>query len=301
MSADLLERLSERGDARGPANVWAEAQSSAEPTAAGDSSHWIYGLVVATLALVALFGATTLLDGPDSEVTVDAAQDEVPAPARDEPLPLSEEPLPAPVLIEGMSLDRVQRPLDSRLDADDLFGSPALSNVVTTRFGTGQPVDRRVVFADPDDPWDNPIVGIEAFEGGGFRPWVVNAGEPQRSELIDAVERTNGDWTIDRDTGLRLVADFDHEAVNVLDHGWQFDFSSGNDQVTLQALAITNDPTLGEWAWLALQLSEDTATELSATTVLDTSAVLSTETFEDQLDEELFWACLLYTSDAADE
>lgn len=217
------------------------------------------------------------------------ATDELPTSTDAEAPPVDEdERLPLPLLVEGMSLDRVMPPINDRFDADELF-EPVSSSISRASFGDDS-LSRRIVFANPDDPLNNPIMVIEAFAEGGFRPVVVNIEEPERQQLIDSISSRGDDWTVGAETGLVSVADFEWEAFTLLDLGWQFDFSSGSDRVTLQALAITDDPSLQEWAWLALLLREDVSTELTETSVLDQPGVLLTETFEERVDDELFWA-----------
>ena len=287
MSTDLLERRAERGEPRGAANIWAEAQTPiAEPLASGPNPGvWIFRAAVAISILVAgFFLLNGLSDGASSTAT-----DEVPRAADSNVSPGDQdEPLPLPLLVDGMSLDHVTPPINERFDADELF-EPVSSSISRATFGVDE-ASRRIVFANPDDPLNDPIMVIDAFAEGGFRPVVVNIDESERQQLIDSASRTGDAWSIGTETGLVSVADFEWEAFILLDLGWQFDFSSGSDRVTLQALAIADNPSLQEWAWLALLLRDDVSTELTETSVLDQPGVLLTETFEERIDDEIFWA-----------
>lgn len=286
MSTDLLERRAERGEPRGAANIWADAQTPiAGPLASGPNPGvWIFRAAVAISILVAGFFLLNGLSNGDSST----ATDEVPRAADSNVSPGDQdEPLPLPLLVDGMSLDHVTPPINERFDADELF-EPVSSSISRATFGEDE-ASRRIVFANPDDPLNDPIMVIDAFAEGGFRPVVVNIDESERQQLIDSASRTGDAWSIGTETGLVSVADFEWEAFILLDLGWQFDFSSGSDRVTLQALAIADNPSLQEWAWLALLLRDDVSTELTETSVLDQPGVLLTETFDERVSEQLFW------------
>lgn len=250
---DLLERRAERGSARGAAKVWANAQLS--PHDGRGPEHrsrllfrialvvWIVGLIAVALDQANDDSPTDTVDQPDTTEPVSAD---------DEAL------LPEPILIDGMKLDGASIPFSySTADSegavegavedffDGLFGSNRDRAVINDADERGTST---VIFADPERPFEEPILGLLLFGSGGFRPWGVNVEPGQLEELSAHVAQQDGDWRIDEDSGLVEVARFDDDPWDMVRYGWQFDFVDGDDQATLQA---ESHDAFAEWIWLS--------------------------------------------------
>jgi len=259
---DLLEHRAERGTPRGPAQVWAAAESAARPRASRSQAPrsrpalrvalavWLAGLVA-----LGAFGVSR--NGDQTEAKV-AAQ-----PEPSEADQASGEPLPAPILVEGMQLRSAIPPAHPGLDGSDIFSrTPLRSYPATPQAGSDRHHVRTTIYADPEQPYDNPILGLNQFPDGGFRPWVVNtpAGmdDDDRSAFLDDLvrdlERGDDEWTLPSSSGLEELARVDVQRDGWLRTGWQFDFvEEGPEKVVLQAETTLPDRPgeVSEWIWLA--------------------------------------------------
>lgn len=276
---DLLERRAERGTARGAANVWADAQPHANTQARHSGTKW--ALRFALVAWAAIMGIAVILGaGRSGELETASADGE------DQPVE-SVEPLPAPILVEGMNLQRVNRPWDPGFDASDLFGSsnPPNPEDITT-FGSGELGVEHVIFASENDALSNLIFGIELFEDGGFRPWGANLGGRTLREFTDQLVQVEGEWQIAEATGLVPVARVDSEVRNLNDFGWQFDFVDGADEIILQAETRPNG-TIDEWTWISRIANNRNDVTISEVEVLGRSAI--SVTVENDDDDQVVW------------
>ena len=281
---DLLERRAERGTPRGSANVWANAQPALRSPLTNPpgqrSSSWTFRIALAVWLIgFAIAGVLALGRGDDLETATEP----------DEPIE-SSEPLPAPILIDGFDLDRTGRPLDPDLDADDVLGEPVVQIGDTTSFGNFD-VEEHVVFADPIDPFNNPIVGLELFADGGFRPWSLHADADELTSILDTVAQRDGEWTISPDTGLVEIDRFSIDPRFLLDAGWQFDFSDGDEQVTLQAHTTTDAAPISEWMWVALLVDNETPRpqEVTEIEVLGGSGIMLSRGNPEEPSDDVFW------------
>ena len=237
---ELFERRATRGVARGADTIWHDVRRP--PTAAaGRRPSWRFrAAVVVWVAAVAIAGVAARSREPDQPV---AAPSPVSA--------TSSEPLPAPILVEGGRLRRdiggVTRPADPGYDADDLFGerpsapTPPEGTTTTTT----------VVFAQPDDPFAGPIVGIELLVGGGFRPWAANLAPADLDTYTRQLRRVDDEWTMPAASGLVEVARVVDDLDALWRFGWQFDVDLGRDRrLTLQAEASSPGREMSEWTWV---------------------------------------------------
>lgn len=245
---DLLEERAERGVARGAANVWANAQLEAAPNNQRSTNKrsqllfraallvWIVGLIVVA------FDQTNDDDSP-----IDSASQ----PGESEPLSIDDEArLPAPLVVDGMNLDHVTFPADPNFAGDDdfidrLFPSNREQVIINDLDERGTST---IIFADPEHPFEGPILGLLLFESGGFRPWGVNVEPAQLEDLASQVSQKDGSWRIAESTGLVEVSRFDDDPWDMVRFGWQFDFTREDDRVTLQA---EEHEGVAEWTWIS--------------------------------------------------
>lgn len=296
---DLLEKRAERGSPRGAANVWANTQLTLLPDNRRPHlgrSHILFRLA---LALWCVGLVIAILDRANDDAKTETTSASTEGDTNGSiPLEL-EEALPPPLLIDGMELDRVTLPVDPYECCDDdfldnLFPSNRERVIINDLDEGGTST---VIFADPERPFEEPILGLSLFGSGGFQPWGVNLEEGQLAELSAAVSQANGDWVIDGDTGLVEVARFDDDPWNMLRLGWQFDFARGDEQTTVQA---EGHDGVSEWTWIyrlaAGEVENGRDVSLTATTVLDEEALVLSitdpnRTNVDQSDErsEIIW------------
>jgi hypothetical protein len=285
---ELLQRRAERGTPRGPDAVWATAQLSGASDSTGTKSprrgpdRSVLLLRVALLAWIVGLGAVvytnvtggTSLDTPRSESE--------PAPTE------STEPLPEPVLVDGMTLERVSRPFDPDFDGDDTLGVNGV-RVDASSLGEEQR-ERSVVFADPDDPFDNPIVGLTLLDGGGFRPWSANTGDTPLTDFTSQLVQVDGEWTMPDESGLVEVARFDDNPYDNLRFGWQFDFANGDDNVILQAETRPDGDEPSVWVWVArLSQGPDQPLIIAEIDVLDHRGIRIDRGQADEPTDEVVW------------
>ncbi len=254
---ELFEERAGRGAGRGATRVWTGAHrqvESREPvpgSGRSGSTVWfrlalgfcvlVFGLIVAQWVGE---GASLLTSEPPSDVEGAAN------------LGLGEtEGEPKRILVEGMSLVRVTGPFDP--DPSEIDRLPSA---------------QWQVFADSEEPFGNPIVGLEILDGGGFRPWGANLGNDALSMFTRHLVRDGDQWAMDPDSGLVEVATFTANSEDVFEFGWQVDFERGSAGATWQA-----DPHNGNgvWVWLVRLLGQtiNDAT-LTESTILDMPAIV---------------------------
>ena len=229
----LLEDRAERGHPRGAANVWAAAIREADPAQAahpnpwGRASFWLVGLAV---AVVGIFGLKQL-EGVafDNEPATETAQ-------QDEPDPMAGV-LPASILVEGMAMQSVIKPIGPDEEPDSVSWDDS----------TGDFPDQTTFFGNPDSPFTHPILAIENPGNGGFRPWGLNLDGAGLDPLVDDMERIDGVWTVGEASDLHLLGSIEDQVFWSFD-AWQFDFASGGQTITMQVA-----PTDGanEWTWIS--------------------------------------------------
>ncbi|MCP4225037.1 MAG: sigma-70 family RNA polymerase sigma factor [Actinomycetia bacterium] len=130
-------------------------------------------------------------------------------------------------LVEGMSLVRVMGPFDPDAGGIDR-----------------QPSTQWQVFADLEEPFGNPIVGLEILDGGGFRPWGANLGDDALSTFTSQLVRDGDLWAMDPDSGLVEVATFTANSHGI----FEFDgrsISRGDAQEPLGRLIPTMETASG--------------------------------------------------------
>jgi len=154
--------------------------------------------------------------------------------------------------------------------------------------------EHTVVFADEDDPFNNPIIGIDLFTNSGWVPWSANLDPDDARMMAGMIKQVDEDvhdrWTIDPASGLTMVASFDDLASeNLLRYGWQFNFSNGAERASIQALANPADPEAGEWAWIRLALRGTDAGSTVSTVELFGQDAVRIELVNDRLEDELIW------------
>lgn len=252
-SNDLFERRATRGSARGAARVWTEAQPHAEVK---PNFGWSAALLrVALVGWIVGFGVIglTILDQDAGSSALDAAQDPEESPSLE-----SDEPLPQPILVDGMSLRMVSRPFDPGFDGDDILDdlgftrSPDSLAEIDSEHSSRQ----SVIFANPEDPFNGPIIGLELFGGGGFRPWSANTDTKSLEEFTAQLIQQDGAWTIAPESGLVEVARFSGDVYDNLKLGWQFDFGESDQQLTLQAESSGGPEPASIWVWVNRLLSD---------------------------------------------
>ncbi len=243
---DLLERRAQRGTTRGAANVWAAAQPQSAPASNGwrpDSKVWLR-LALTLSVLVA--GLVILQAIPSAGPTkLDVAQST--EPDRDPDVVTDRDPVldVDHILVEGMDLKLVGRPFDP--DAKEFRAESVDPSGYFGRTTSSQ------IFADPTDPFNNPIIGIDNLQGGGFRPWGANLGDTPLEEFTNQLSQENGAWILSADSGLVEVASFQDDPLEQQRFGWEFGFEEGSDTVTWEA-ALHNGE--GVWLWVARLLSQ---------------------------------------------
>ncbi len=286
---DLLQRRAERGTPRGADTVWATAQLSDSSDSSGTKSprrgpdRSVVLLRVALLAWIVGLGAivyTNVTGGTSLHTPL----------SQSEPTPTeSTEPLPEPLLVDGMTLEQVSRPFDPDFDGDDVLDDLGFTRGEVTTFGEDQP-ERWVVFADPDDPYDNPIVGLSLLDGGGFRPWSANTGDTPLTDFTSQLVQVDGEWTIPEESGLVEVARFDDSPFDNLKFGWQFDFADGNDNVTLQAETHPDGDEPSVWVWVArLSQGADQPLTIDEIEVLDHHGIRIDLGQADEPADQIIW------------
>lgn len=287
---ELLERRAERGTPRGADTVWANAQLAQSPGQKFPNRGPDRSAVLLRVALVAWIvglGAIVYTNVNDG-TSLDTTQGE------NEPAtPDSSEPLPEPLLVDGMKLERVSRPFDPDFDGDDILDDLGFTRGEVTHFGTEAQPERSVVFADPDDPYNNPVLGLDLLDGGGFRPWSANTGETPLTDLTSQLVQVDGEWTMPADSGIVEVARLDGGANSYdnLMFGWQFDFANGNDNVTLQAEASPQGAEQTVWVWVArLSRGADQPLQISEIDVLDYQGIRIDLGRTDEPSDEVIWA-----------
>ncbi len=254
---DLLERRAQRGTTRGAANTWAAAQPQTAPASSGwrpDSRLWLRLALTLSVLIAGVVVLRALSSAGPTELDVaDVSEQD-----RDRDVATDRDPVLAVdhILVDGMDLKLVSRPFDP-------YAKEFRAESINPSGYFGQTTGSQV-FADPEDPFNNPIIGIDNLEGGGFRPWGANLGDTPLEEFTNQLSQENGAWILSADSGLVEVASFQDDLLDHLKFGWQFDFEQGSDTVTWQA-----EPHKGEgvWLWVArlLSPSEGAPTELRMT------------------------------------
>lgn len=280
---DLLERRAERGVARGAANVWADAQPTM--TSQRTDRSWIFRAALFVWVVgIGLAAVLAVRDSNDIDTTSEA-------PGGD-PCPTSDEPLPAPLLVEGMDLHRVTPPFDPNFDGDDIFDDLFGRSGEPEVFHFGERAsDYSVIFADPDEPFVGPIIGLSLFDAGGFRPWSANLGDARLDDFTEQLEFKDGEWTMPPSSGLVEVARFSIDPYEQMKYGWQFDFKNGNDRVIVQAETAPNDAAAAnEWLWLARVVQEGESGPLVEEVEVLGQTGIRIRMASDREDDEIVWA-----------
>ncbi len=245
-SSELLEGRADRGTARGAANVWASAQVD-RPDPQPSFAPWTTRIaLLAWTAAVAVAGYFA--------VTTDETSDVLRAQPADVPIE-SADPLPEALLVEGMELVRVFRPNHTGFDASDILEEQRISNLKSGDDLDNPPEDVTIVFADPDDQFNGPIVGLQ-LSNGGFRPWSANVDRSELDELLDQLVRIDGTWSMPEESGLVEVARISAAPDSAFEYGWQYDFKAGANEVTLQAETAPDPEEIDEWLWLSRLVGE---------------------------------------------
>ncbi len=259
---ELLERRAQRGRPRGASQVWTDAQrelhDEGHATARSKTGLRI-ALVLSAAALMAVAGLATLPLGDSDSIVVPVTSAEAD----------DADPLPAPILIDGMELDRVNRPwTDSQEEANTFSTESTVGDVVSTR-----------VYASDVGYYEGPVVGIDTMSGGGVNLWSANLSVEALSDLTGSIVRDGSTWRLPDEQELVEVAWFEDDPMDMLSEGWQFDFRDGAAEATLQA-----EPGSTNWIWLARVLrnsSAEVANTPSSVTVLGSDGVV--------LNDEVLW------------
>ncbi len=304
-SDQLLRERAERGTARGPASVWAAADRAAgQPaeTDRGQSARWFRVAVVCACTALVFAVAVARSIGPNEPTQAglqeSAAVQESSDPATDAVTDPSDDPIEpdlrgspdfAKLLIDGMTLTDVQRPFDE----DDAGGEDFLDRL----FGPGEEVTPATIdsdptatqiFAEPDDPFNGPIVAIENLAGGGFRPVGANLGDRSIEFYSNQLQRQDGEWSIDPASGLVEVDRAEGHPFDGLKFGWQFDFENGSEVATL---LVEPSGGRGVYVWLARILrSEQNGLTTRGTVVLDAPAVAVATPSDGPDSGQVYWA-----------
>ena len=248
MSTDLLERRAERGQARGAANVWANAQMPAEQPEHPKGS-WFFRFAVAALvvvagnaALLALAGGSTIdTAGQLTDATQQASEADVPD-IRDF------EPLPAPYLFDGQELVTKSQP--SVPGADE-------RNVFVVESDPVIPSDEElVVFAESPTAFDGPIFVLGPERGNGVDVAGVNMSSEERTAIGDLLVRVDSQWTLPPESGLVEVARFT-SADFLTSATWAFSFgvlrdTEGNQPVEPHQAFLVARPMENPTPWNAI-------------------------------------------------
>ena len=77
----------------------------------------------------------------------------------------------------------------------------------------------------------------------------------------------------------------------MLDAGWQFDFSDGDEQVTLQAHTTTDAAPISEWMWVALLVDNESPRpqEVTEIEVLGGSGIMLSRGNPEEPSDDVFW------------
>lgn len=264
-SQDLLERRSDRGDTRGAANVWANAQMP-QPQKNEPAGSWAFRSILAIALVVALFAVISAV-GQSSETATEGSTPETPTAAQD-PSDPSDAVLPLPILVDGAALtDTSPQCLDFRLGCE-----------VVDSGNTGFPGNelginnlRTTVYAKEDNPFSERVLGVENFDDG-FRTWSLNTDDDTHEELVEQLVLEGGEWVLPVDSGLVEVARFDEypEPLAL----WQFNFQDGARRILLQSLPSRFDQGATEWEWIVPLVSTQPDVDLRTFEVLGTPGVV---------------------------
>ncbi len=302
-SGALLERRAERGVARGAGQVWADARSDARsdtqpgsPTGSrasiGRAPGPVLGFRVAIAVAAFTLGIAAILVAVNRPTALTTAgDDERSDPDQVGDRQTSSEPGFAPLLLDDMELVAVQRPFDPEGLADD--GDDILDRL----FGPGEEVPqgealddplRSQIFADPADPFNGPIVGIESLENDGFRPSGANLDAESLESYSNQLRRQGRLWSIEPESGLGQVDSLEGHPFDRIKFGWEFTFRDGSDEATL---LIEPSEGRGVWVWLARSLrSYRSGFAVRSTEVLGHPAVLVSEFAEEPDGDHVYWA-----------
>ncbi len=265
MISELMETRAERGVPRGAHAVWRDAQAELVSADHGDgvasTTQW-FRLAIVGLAAASVIGAM-ILTGTDralirtSDTDVGRGQlDDV------------DYPYPEPIVVDGMTLETAHVPGDSPLAED--HGVLVTSGPGGVVVSTGR-ADRTFtqVFAHPAEPFNHPILFVDALESGGFEPWGVNFGSEPVTSLTDQLARQDGRWVLPDESGFVEVANFDDGPEEMLLSGWQLDFRQDSETVTWQAEPHDGD---GLWIWLG-RISKHSGDNLTTPVVYETDVL----------------------------
>lgn len=291
---DLLERRATRGEPRGAANVWANAQPELAHARPEPPSR--IGLRLAIVAVVVglvAFGLLADRTGDD----LDTADDEQPTEIVD-----SEELLPPPILHSNMTLGRVSRPIDPEFDGDDdifddvFAGAPAPIFNDLDEQGT-----TTMIFAREDEPFRGPVLGLTLFGSGGFRPWGLNMTQGEFDDLVSRLSQSDGSWVLPEDSGLVEVRRFDDDPYFSLRFGWQFDFGEGSAEAILQSEVANHEGrSIDEWTWIArlvggefgwhVDIAQPDLAQITPTTVLGHDAIILQPANVEERTDTILWS-----------
>ena len=254
MNEELLRTRAERGQARGAAAVWADANrqlADTPPEQTDVGSLTPFRLAIAAAALVLLGTAAALLAQTSGGNRV------VPADTPETGEPNAEEANPddpAPILVDGMTLHSVEAQVDIRPNC----GGP--SGYETGRIRSYDCGERSyAVYANPAQPFADTIVVIDLLPDDDFALLGFNLDEAQVATFTDAVVQAEVDgddtWILDPSLGLEEMARFDDSPGVQIAAGWIFDHrGDGSDGVTVQSELDVDEA--GVWRWIARQAVE---------------------------------------------
>ena len=216
MSNDLLERRAARGEPRGAANIWADAQATT--TEAEPQRPWLFRLVILSLVIVAGFVFATLTSSDSDESRTASENPDAEAPASSEPLPLS-------YLIEGQPLETVIQPPDPAFDADGLFGEANPISLRPLDPPQEQFDDEVFIFAENAAAFEGPIFGLVIEPDGTRSTWSVNIDDSEQlTALTSSLTEVDGLWELPADSGLVGVAQYEELSLPQLTQQWDFFF-----------------------------------------------------------------------------
>lgn len=254
MNQELLRTRAERGQARGAAAVWTDANwqlTDTPPERTDVGSLTPFRLAVAAAALVLLGTAAALLaqtSGGNRLVPADTS--ETGEPDAQEANPDD----PAPILVDGMTLDSVQAPVDIRPSCETPSGDETES---PSSYDCGE--RSYAVYANPAQPFADTIVVIALSSDNDFAIRGFNLDDAQSATFADAVVQAEIDgedtWVLDPSLGLEEMARFDDSSNVQIQAGWIFDHrGDGSAGVTVQSEFDLDDA--GVWRWIAREAVE---------------------------------------------
>ena len=149
--------------------------------------------------------------------------------------------------------------------------------------------DNIQIFANPEEPFSHPILGLDLFEGGGFRPWAANLGDKSLDSLSDQLQRDGGRWRMSPESDLVEAASLRRDWAGGYPASWHYVFRGETGAtVTWQAGRHNGE---GIWSMLSWAIDRNSGPDWSAalteTTVLGQPAVVVMSPGGNS--DEVFW------------